>query len=57
MVSPCHSTTSRPEVVTSPMAVASTSHLAHVSKKRVDVLRLDDRHHPLLRLAHQDLFG
>ena len=53
--SPCQSISSRPVSVTSPMTSACTSHFAQISRKRLDVRRLDDRHHPLLRLAHQDL--
>ena len=48
---------SRPESSTSPTTVASTSHFSQISRNRVDVGGLDDRHHPLLGLGHQDLLG
>ena len=54
-ISPCQVMTSRPVSVTSPMTVAGTSHLAQTSRNAADPGRLDDRHHALLRLAHQDL--
>ena len=39
------------------MTVASTSHFAQIVEERVELVRLDDRAHALLRLAHQDLLG
>ena len=42
--------------VTSPTTVASTSHLAQIARN-LDVAGLDDRHHALLRLAHEDHLG
>ena len=57
MISPCQVMTSRSPSVTSPMTVASTSHLSVIGHELVEVLRLDDGHHPLLRLRHEDLLG
>ena len=37
------------------MTVASTSHFAQIARNASTSAGLDDRHHPLLRLAHQDL--
>ena len=39
------------------MTVAVTSHLAQMPRNASTSAGVDDRHHPLLRLAHQDLFG
>ena len=41
--------------MTSPMTVASTSHLSVMAMNCVEVLRLDDGHHAFLRLRHEDL--
>ena len=44
-----------PVSVTSPMTRPATSHFAQTAEERVDLVGRDDRAHPLLRLAGQDL--
>ena len=55
--SPCQSIWSRPVSVTSPIDGRVDVPLLADREERLDVVGLDDRHHPLLRLAHQDLLG
>ena len=57
MTSPCHSITSRPVSVTSPMTSAATSHFAQMARNASRLSGRDDRGHALLRLAHEDLLG